>query len=444
MQGQYLEAEQRIRYSVDALLVASNNEVMPSSMPILLQLAGITRILGKYAESDRLHRTVLTAQETNYGRQSTEVATTLCSWGVLLMEQYKLKEASEYLDESLHTRSQIYGEKHPDVASSLNNIGSLLDMLGKHEEAKEKFEAALQIRLNIYGSSHPSVAQSLNNIGNLMCNVGNYDEAEQLFNLSHRIIKKLFGGGHPEVVVSTNNLAGLLDVKGDFNRSMTLHQECFETRKATLGQGHLLCAQSMNNIGSSLLLQNKLNDAAAMYQEALNIRRRVHGNDRNVDIAEGFSNQASVYMAEGRYQIAAKLQRQASQVMEDILGSHHPSTVNVKGNLGISCRRNGEIATGNDLLREAAEYLAYNQYPARHPWVVKFSNEARVHGDYGGPLLGACKSSDGQQEDESTQSIHPSVTSARLKDIQKHKPVRLNVDRSDSMSCLVLLVIRVL
>ena len=26
-------------------------------------------------------------------------------------------------------------------------------------------------------------------------------------------------------------------------------------------------------------------------QEAVNIRRRVHGDDRNVDIAEGFSNQ---------------------------------------------------------------------------------------------------------------------------------------------------------
>lgn len=30
-----------------------------------------------------------------------------------------------------------------------------------------------------------------------------------------------------------------------------------------------------------------------MYQEAVNIRRRVHGGDRNVDIAEGFSNQVS-------------------------------------------------------------------------------------------------------------------------------------------------------
>lgn len=88
-------------------------------------------------------------------------------------------------------------------------------------------------------------------------------------------------------------------------------------------------------------------------------------------------------MGEGRYQIAAKLQRQSSQIMEDILGYHHPYTVNVKGNLGISCRRNGEMVVGNTLLREASEFLAANQYPDNHPWVIKFKKEADTNGSFG-------------------------------------------------------------
>lgn len=132
-------------------------------------------------------------------------------------------------------------------------------------------------------------------------------------------------------------------------------------------------------------------------------------------------------MGEGRYQIAAKLQRQASQIMEDILGSHHPYTVNVKGNLGISCRRNGETSTGNELLREAAEFLTANQYPYNHPWVIKFSNEARAHGDYGGPALGQTERE--RPEGSAHGSSGQQTTSSRMKDVQKHKPVRLSVDR---------------
>jgi tetratricopeptide (TPR) repeat protein len=445
VQGRYVDAERQLRYAVDATLVESNNVLSPGAMPMVLQLAGVARVLGKYVESERWYRSVLGAQEGQYGQESAEVACTLSSLGCLCMDQFRLKEASEYLDEALEIRSSLLGDRHPDTASSLNNLGSLLDMLGRHAEAKAKFEQALQIRVDVFGERHPSVAQVLNNIASLQSALGKYDEAETLFNLSHSIITKLFGGEHPAVAVSMNNLGGLLDVKGEFVRSMPIHEECFQIRKETLGQGHLLCAQSMNNIGSSFLLQNKLKEASAMYQEAVNIRRRVHGGDKSVDIAEGFSNQASVYMAEGRYQIAAKLQRQASQIMEEILGNRHPSSVNVKGNLGISCRRNGETTTGNELLREAAEFLVSHHYPEHHPWVVKFSNEARAHGEYGGPALvgGLRPEGDAALRNANSGSIHESIhesvhsrqgpgsgkgSVSSRKDVVRHKPVRVEVD----------------
>lgn len=442
VQGRYQDAERQLRYAADTALVNSNNEILPYIMPIILQLAAVTRILGKYTESERWYRSVLKSQEDLYGHESAEAATTLCNLGVLLMDQFKLKEASDYLDDSLTIRSHLFGEKHPDVASSLNNIGSLLDMLGRHEEAKVKFEQALQIRTEIFGAKHPSVAQCINNIANLMCSIGNYDEAESLFLLAQSIVSKLFGDEHPEYSVTLNNLAGLMDARGEHERSKYLHEKAYEVRRQTYGDNHPICAQSLNNIGSSCLMQHKLKEAASMFQEAINIRRRIYGGDQNVPVAEGFSNQASVYMGEGRYQIAAKLQRQASQIMEDILGYHHPMTMNVKGNLGISCRRNGEVTTGNNLLREASEYLTNNQYPDSHPWVVKFRKEAEVNGSFGVSCSGSGEALSRppfvtSQRSLDNNSVRPVIITSdqdatQMKDVKLRIPARMQLDRYES------------
>jgi tetratricopeptide (TPR) repeat protein len=439
--GKYVEAEVQLRYAVDAFLSMSNNVVTPVSIPAIIQLASVARRLGRQKEAEKWYLAVLGTQEDLFGRHSVEVASTLSNLGVLELERFNLKEARKYLEESLATRQALLGERHPDVASAYNNMGSLLNAEGNFNDAKVRYEQALELRVNIFGSKHPSVAQSVNNIASLLNSMGKYDEAESLFRLAENILTRAFGDAHPELANTLSNTASCLDMKSEFTTSGPLHDKALGIRKNVFGATHITVAQSINNLGSSFLLQGKVKEAGAMYHDALMLKKRALGGDHNVEVAAGMGNQSSVLMAEGRYKVASELQRKAADIMEDILGSQHPYTVNMKGNLGISYRRIGEKNQGNVLLRKAAEYLQVHKYPSTHPWVSKFKSEEKQHGPFGDDdgSAGGMMIQRHASNETSTSDLGSGVASLRpqlgtdldkdnLKPVDKKQPVRVKVE----------------
>jgi hypothetical protein len=87
------------------------------------------------------------------------------------------------------------------------------------------------------------------------------------------------------------------------------------------------------------------------------------------------NNIAVMHMEAKKYTSAIHFQGRAVQLLERLLGSHHPHTMNVKGNLGITYLRSDDRLRGEPLLREALDFLTTQNYPSSHPWMKKFTQE---------------------------------------------------------------------
>ena len=63
--------------------------------------------------------------------------------------------------------------------------------------------------------------------------------------------------------------------------------------------------------------------------------------------------------------------------LQEAEGPDHPGTINAKGNLGVTLRRQAKtsLERGEQLVNEAFQALQQKDYDAQHPWLVKFSME---------------------------------------------------------------------
>jgi len=125
--------------------------------------------------------------------------------------------------------------------------------------------------------------------------------------------------------------------------------------------------------------QQRFVDAEVALREALRLRQSLFG-DLNIIVGSSLNNLAELYREKKDFLTAITFHNNAIEAYEKSVGVDHPGSVNARGNLGVTYRRQARegFEKGELLVKEAVTYLQEHGYDPNHPWVVKFDVEDAI------------------------------------------------------------------
>jgi len=285
---------------------------------------------GDYAAAEPLLQEALAVRRRLLGNGHADVASSLASLGELNYMKGNFERAEKFFRESLDLRRRTFGREHIEISNTLNDLAMTLKAKGDYGEAEPMYRESLAMRQKLLGSDHPAIAQSLNNLGmflyQMFLNKKNDGvEAEKLLRQALEMNRRMLGNEHPEVSTNLNNLALLLREKGDYDQAIALFREVTEIDRKNLGDEHPYVANAMKNLAAALVRKGDYESAQELFRQALGIQRKTFA-EQSWQVATTKLLLGASYIEEKRYQEAEALLLEAFPIIEKAFSISHPRT----------------------------------------------------------------------------------------------------------------------
>jgi CHAT domain-containing protein/tetratricopeptide (TPR) repeat protein len=303
-----------------------------ASVADLAQKAEAEGQLGHYAESERIHRTVLEIRRKWLGESHPDTARSYYNIGYAMNEEGKSVAAEPLYHKALAIWLKALGEGHPLTALGYNELAFNLNAQAKYAEAEPLFRQALAIDLKTLGEDHPGTAGGYNNVAFTLNAQGKHAAAEPLYRKALASLRKLLGEGHPDTALGYDNLALNLDAQGKYTEAEALHRQALAIYLKARGEDHPHTALGYNNLAFNLYSQGKYAEAQPLFRQALAIDLKARGED-HPHAALGYHNLAANLDRQAKYAEAELLYRQALAIDLKVLGEGHPDTAYSYNNL---------------------------------------------------------------------------------------------------------------
>jgi tetratricopeptide (TPR) repeat protein len=132
----------------------------------------------RYEEAERMLELALPVLER--AGQTSEVATTLNSLGMVRSCQRRYDESLELIGKAVATVEEKVGSEHPLLLRPLNNLALVYALAGRTEEAGATFRRALAICEKSLPPDHPSRAALLVNYARFLRGIGERTQAKAM------------------------------------------------------------------------------------------------------------------------------------------------------------------------------------------------------------------------------------------------------------------------
>ena len=349
-QGQYDAAEPLHRRAL-AIREKVFGAEHPDTAASLNNLAVLLVDLGNYDAAEPLYRRALVILEKVFGTEHPDTASSLNNLALLLKNQGNYDAAEPLYRRALVILEKVFGAEHPDTATSLDNLASLLQGQGNYDAAEPLYRRALAIREKVFGAEHPDTASSLSNLAGLLVDLGNYDAAEPLYRRALAISEKVFGAKHPDTANILNNLAVLLVDLGNYDAAEPLYRRALAIREKVLGIEHPYTISSLNNLAVLLRDIGSDKEALKIYQSLLLYNEKNYGSLSH-EVSMNCRNIAKCSWEINKLDDAELYFRRELEILKQINGNTHPSTLESVQQLGVFLRERQKYEEAESLLRE--------------------------------------------------------------------------------------------
>ena len=136
----------------------------PRTMADAAAYAAILDGLGRYDESEAIHRRALAVFEESFGPIHCEVAATLHNLAAVLVARGNYGEAEGYYRRALSIKERLLRADSPDVALTRSSLGSLLNVLGRYSESVPLLKNAIDILETRLTPADPQLALARENL----------------------------------------------------------------------------------------------------------------------------------------------------------------------------------------------------------------------------------------------------------------------------------------
>ena len=129
---------------------------------------------------------------------------------------------------------------------------------------------------------------------------------------------------------------------------------------------------TLDSLANEMQAQGKFDEAEPLFREALVMDRETLG-DRHPSTLISINNLGHLFDAKGDLAAAEPLYREALEGLRETLGNRHPNTLSSINNLGALLDDKGDHATAEPLLREALQ-VSRETLGNRHPTTLNSIN----------------------------------------------------------------------
>jgi tetratricopeptide (TPR) repeat protein len=315
VQGHYLEAEQLLNRSVEALTSDPSPWAQGDLANARYRLGGVYAMDNRYGEAKQQYLKALEIQEKVSGPNSQEVGRTLQGLGQAYQAEGDTLKATELLNRAQEITRRSSAPGDDTSAGILVDLGEAAQNKGKYAEAESRYKHAIDIYEKTVGPEHPDFARALVYLGCLYRDEEQFDitKAGPLLERALAIREKALGPDHPSTASTLSNLSLLYSYEHNFAEAEQFGKRALPIDEKAFGLQSLEVATDLNRIGIAQRDLKKFAQAEISLKRALTIREK-NLPSNHPWIAVSLDNLASVYLAQREFVKAAPLIERAQAI----------------------------------------------------------------------------------------------------------------------------------
>ena len=347
--GQTYFKQGKYALAIDAFKKAA--ERRPEDSDILFRLAHALAKNGQSSQAWEIGEQALKQSEERLGLDNVELVDSYFDMGSLYVNNREYSRGEVYFAKAVDLVDRSAAPKDHTFLHLLSNLAMLYMVEGKEDDAERTLKHALELQVNILDPKDPEVAYAQNALAAVNLIRGKYADAEILLDKSWSLLRDLpptssDGKESPWAYLLLDTMKYLITVYEETDRYNKICEEFLQKAlrltELTEGKGSIAVRDRMRALARFYMAQSRFEDAARIYNGALKAAVAALG-ENTPEALQLRDKLIAVYLALRRMPEAEAM---------------------AIGSLKISAVMNGvgSPATNNDLYTVADVYESENKY----------------------------------------------------------------------------------
>ncbi|WP_371612470.1 tetratricopeptide repeat protein [Streptomyces clavifer] len=238
--------------------------------------------LGRFEDSEALHRKVLDGRERVFGEEHPETLESFLSIHEPLGQLGRVDECIAALRKAAEVRGRVRGESHPDTLYARALLIEYLAVSDAAEEFDRVGPETLAVCEEILGNDSLATVTSRHNLAFGLYRFGRYEQAEPLARRALSDRRRVHGAEHPLVLSAAILLSWILGERGAQEESISFARFAVEGQERALGPEHPYLLTNRTGLAASLAASGQVAESQALACLNLPLCERVLGPDSPV------------------------------------------------------------------------------------------------------------------------------------------------------------------
>ncbi|MFG2431636.1 tetratricopeptide repeat protein [Streptomyces sp. NPDC048590] len=240
--------------------------------------------VGKYEESEAMHRRVLDGRKRVFGEEDRDTLESFLSVHEPLSQLGRTEECIEVLRKAQEVRCATLGENHPDTLMIRSLLIEYLAVAGMAEEFDRVAPETVTACEELLGCDSLPTVTGRHNFAFGLHRFGRYEEAEPVARKALAERERLHGPEHAQTLSATILLSWILAERGALEESISLARRAVGGQERTLGPEHPYLLANRAGLAASLAAFGRAAEAQELARLNLAVCERVLGADNPVTV----------------------------------------------------------------------------------------------------------------------------------------------------------------
>ena len=349
--GQNPESRRELERSLALNRELHGDNALPTALAEA-RLGAVLNDMGVMAEAERLfrHARPIVAAET--GLQSEEYLHLIMNLGTSLLRQGDALGAEALVREALDSATAAFGESHELTLTALNSLATVLWEQNRITDTEEVLRRIVEVEQK-RGLQTTAAFVHMDNLAFVLTARGKLDEAESMHRRALEGFRALLGEGSPHTLIAMRNLADLHFNRGEIDEAAELASKALAIERAQQGESQRL-VNALNDLGKYRRAQGRYEEALELIREAVERSSRISGAE-NPETLNARSNLCRALVAMERFDDARREHAELTSIMRRTLGMEHLMTLMSLNAQALFLADRGETAEAAALLEEVVE-----------------------------------------------------------------------------------------
>lgn len=238
--------------------------------------------LGRFEDSEALHRKVLDGRERVFGEEHPETLESFLSFHEPLGQLGRVEECVAALKKAQEVRGRVLGENHPDTLYARALLIEYLAVAGEVEEFDRVGPETMAVCEELLGNDSLATVTSRHNLAFGLYRLGRYEQAEPLARRALSDRQRVGGDEHPLALSAAVLLSWILAERGALEESISFARVAVNGQERALGPEHPYLLTNRTGLAASLAAFGRVAEAQALARLNLPLCERVLGGDSPV------------------------------------------------------------------------------------------------------------------------------------------------------------------